>query len=273
MALATVAVRRNFQRRGIDVGHPCTHALAARLVVNPEHGKSCALQHVHQRLEVTAALFMAVLAQVREHAGQRSRSARAAGPGVAHADDVFAGQPRCGVAFVAVDAEIARAGRFTDHHDQCGWWRACRQRQARILSDGGHLPVVPLRGNDGQIKQGIHAVEGVDLVAQLGVVAHERGEILKHQEGTPEGEGHTAYTHTQVCEQLAQHRAIRHWRAPQPRHRGDGQAQHRQQQLPTELVACLTCVGLKHIDHHRCVHHDAVHPHVIGGKSGQQQQQ
>ena len=68
-ALTASAQRRVFLGAGAGFAHAVAHALAARLVVHPQHGQAGVVQHIDQAFVVGRAALVARAAQVRVHAG------------------------------------------------------------------------------------------------------------------------------------------------------------------------------------------------------------
>ena len=265
-----------FLGRGVGVGNAVASALAARLVVHPQNGQACVLQHVHQPFKVGAARLVAIAAQVRKHARHRGRRAGAASPGVASADEVWPGrQQRGGVAFVAVDAKVARAAGFAQHqHQQRRLGLACvAGTQLGVAPHGQDGARVHAQRFGGNVAQRIDGVEGVDQVAQLGVVAHGGGKVLEHQQHRTHGHQHGGDEKPRVVQRVPQrcHRA--HGLANQPRHWGHGQGAHGQRQLPVQQVARFLHIGLQHVGQHAGVNRNAVGQHEIGAKGRHQHQQ
>ena len=189
VAFTSFTVGGLFELGSAHLGNSGTDPLAARLVVDPQHRQSGMLQHVHQGLVVAFSFLVVFLAQMREHARQRCCGAGATGPDVAKAENVFLGQPWRGVAFIAIDAKVARAGSFADHHDEGRWRSACGQHQSGVLADGFHLAIVTFKRLRNHSANGIEAVEWIDQVTQLGVVAHDRSEVLVNQQQTDDQDG------------------------------------------------------------------------------------
>lgn len=99
--------------------HPITGALAAGIVVAPQHRNTGPLHHIQQALLVLAALVL-FAAHGGEHAGHRGGGGGAAGAGLGEVDHIEFCQPGCGLALVAVETEVGGTGGFSHHYDKQG---------------------------------------------------------------------------------------------------------------------------------------------------------
>ena len=277
-AVTRVAQAGLLQVARVGVGHTVAQALAARLVVDPHHGQPGALQHVEQVFVAVAAFFVRLFAQVRKHAGYRCLGVGAARAHIAEVGQLPLPEQGVqlggGVAGVAAQAEVGGARGFTHHHHQqggpglvgvagagAGIFAHGLQGLLRAWGGVGHHP-----------GHGIHAVERVDEVAHLLVVAHDRCKVLEHhiQRQARHQGGHQQ--RGGVGADAAQCLGRAHGLPPQPP--GGQHAQHQQceDQAQREQVGGFLGVGVQHVDQHAGVDEGGKRQHEVGGCRRTQQQ-
>jgi hypothetical protein len=119
-ALAVAAQPRRVgggQVRGRLRRHACADVLAARLVVEPEHGEADRLQQVEQVLAFGGAPFERALVERREHARHRVAGVGPARADVAKAEHAGARELGIRLARVAVEREVVGPRRLADDDD------------------------------------------------------------------------------------------------------------------------------------------------------------
>ena len=224
------------------------------------------------------AVFKGFFAQMRKHAGYRCLGVGAAGAYIAEVGQLplfeQGLQLGCGVAGVAAQAEVGGARGFTHYHHQ--------QRGAGLVGVAGAGAGIFAHGLQGLLRarrgvghhfgHGIHAVERVDEVAHLLVVAHDRGKVLKdyiqcqarHQGGHQQRGG--------VGADVAQRLGRAHGLPPQPPGGQHAQNQQREDQAQREQVGGFLGVGVQHVDQHARVDEGGKRQHEVGGRRCAHQQ-
>jgi len=97
---------------GQSLRDPFTDTFATRLIVDPQYCQTGMVQNINQTFVIDFTRLEVLLAQVREHAGDRGCGAGATGHHPLQADDIFFGKFWGGCSFVAIHAKVTHARRF-----------------------------------------------------------------------------------------------------------------------------------------------------------------
>ena len=103
------------------------------------------------------------------------------------------------------------------------------------------------------------------------VVAHQRREVLKHQQHHDQRQRQAATDRRQVGHDGARQAQVAHWHPPEPGSWQQSADQHRDDKLPCHQIPDLLRVRLQHVDHHGRVNDDAVAEHEIASHGGRDQ--
>ena len=276
-AAALGAQPRRVDLHHLLAGQAVADALAAGLVVAPQHVDAGPREHMQQRLAAADAVLVVVApAHRREHARHRDLGVGAAAGGLREVDQAGHGRQLWrGLARMAVQAPVGRPCGLADdqHHPHRPSARAhARPRRGvqpdRLARPGRALEV----GGDDAAGRPQH-VGRRDQVAQLALVAHQRRQ-------RPELDHHRRHQQHQRAEQPqpARQRRLRE-RAPaqrQPRQERDRQRglqpQAQRQRRPDQLAG-LGRIGAQRIAQHRRIEVDAEGPDEVGAARGDQDQQ
>ena len=270
------------QPRWVDLHHllagqAVADALAAGLVVAPQHVDAGPREHMQQRLAAADAVLVVVAsAHRREHARHRDLGVGAAAGRLREVDQAGHGrQLRRGLARVAVQAPVGRPRGLADdqHHPHRPSARAHARPRRGIQPDRLARPGCALEvGGDDAAGRPQH-VGRRDQVAQLALVAH-------HRRQRPELDHHRRHQQHQRAEQpqRARQRRLRE-RAPaqrQPRQQRDRQRglqpQAQRQRRPDQL-ARLCRIGAQRVAQHRRIEIDAEGRDEMGAAGRDQDQQ
>ncbi len=178
-AFFVVAQRRIVGMGQILAGHPCTYALAAGIVVAPEHVHAGMGEHVEQAFGIAcigAVVVVSILA--REHARYRHRCGRTAGTEPGEVDQIASPQPWIGIARIPIQRKIGGAGGLPNdqHHHPSRRTRA--RLLVRIRAQRLDGPVGSLGGLGKRFDRRVQRIGRIHQIAQFAILAQHEGEIL-----------------------------------------------------------------------------------------------
>ena len=170
----------------------------------------------------------------------------------------------CGLARIAANAEVGRPRCFAHHQHQhrCGFFRF-EHSGLGVIANALQRQLALRLFSIGQAADGVHRVERVEHVAQRLVVAHDGGQVLKHQHEHSSSQRRTQQHRAQLMRPaLPAHGAAR-VRVPPPQ---TGQA-HAHQQQPRQgersQVTRFGHIGVERVGNHGRVDDHAIQSHEI----------
>ena len=206
-------------------------------------------------------------AEVRKHAGQRSRGVRAARHHPAVAEHALRRGLGVGRPWVAVQRKVIGACGFADDQNQQRRLAASSARQnASVGADRHRWAARPSVCLQPDIDQRVQRIQRVDQVAQRVVIAHgarQVGEQRQYQHG--HRQQHRDCT-AEIAARLPPTARATDARTPQQQQRQSDQHQQRAGQAKVEQIAHLAHVGLGDVGHHRRVDHDVVGAHEVSAE-------
>ena len=168
-----------FQRAGQHIGNAITQALAAGLIVQPQHRKACTLQDIQQVFKPLGAGLIGRFTHMREHAGHRRLRIGAAGSHSAVISEITGflqlRQLGIGVAGITPQRKVGRSRGFTDHQHHHGrpFLASIACAQAGILTNHLQNLLRPRNLIRRELAQAIQRVERIDQITDVLVVAHQ----------------------------------------------------------------------------------------------------
>ena len=257
------------------LARPLRQSLAAGVVVQPQHVVTAVHQYIQQVFAMLGdSIVVVAAAQIGKHAGQRGRGIGAAAADLAEIHGGHVMQIEIGIARVAVEVETRGAHGFADrqhqyHRPVAGLRRAAA---ARVHADPLQRPVV--FAGVIQIRQVRRQQrERVGDVAQLHVIAQQRGNILAEAERGDAEQREREQREFQSREDLAQRLFPIHFDPPQQQRRQDAQRADAQQHAQIEPLAGLARVGFVDAGQRMAIDHRAVVADEIRRARGQDQRQ
>ena len=173
-------------------GDARAHALAARLVVDPEDVESRTLQERGKRLfGKNPASIVIGPSDTTHHARDRNVGRRTAGTHLRVADEVGnRAKARRRVAFVSRQAPVGGARRFAHHHDEERGTRSNRRLRSGVDRTANANAVGAVVRRD-RPHEGVHDPDGSDPVAKRLVFTHESRKGLEVDEQKPDPDRRT----------------------------------------------------------------------------------
>ena len=242
-------------------GQAVADALAAGLVVAPEHVDAGPREHMQQRLAAADAVLVVVApAHRREHARHRDLGVGAAAGSLREVDQAGHGrQLRRGLARMAVQAPVGRPRGLAHHQHHPQGPGARRHRRARAgiqpdrLARPGGPPQVGRQHAAGRPDQ----IGRRDQIAQIAVVAHHRRQRPELDQDRRQQQQQRAQQPQRTPAQRAPERQPAQRHPPHQRRRQRALEQQAGQQRRADQLAGLGRIGAQRVAQHRGIQADA----------------
>nr|GEU28547.1 hypothetical protein [Tanacetum cinerariifolium] len=276
VALFLVAERiAGFRLRQVFVGHAVARALAAGIVIAPQHGHAGVTEHIEQAFLRFGLVLRIVLARhARKQARYRDGRGSPARVDVAEVDQArLPRQQRVGVARITVERKIHGARRLSHHHDG--------DRTAFFIG-----PQVALHGVAAQRRHhqrpcplmlavgiaGLDHIGGRQQEPHLAVLAHGRRQGLEERHHQHAGRAQRQHDDDSIDQHTFAHAGKLHVNVVHGQRRQYAQQDHGEQQVPAQQFFGFMDVGFHDVLHHAGVDGNAVAVHEIAGAGREEKQ-